>query len=90
MTLEEYRAQIDEVDHALVDLFQQRMKIAAEIADYKQQHGLPVLDAKREQEKLAALAALADPEFTAYVGSLYDTILRLSKDYQHALLEKTP
>ena len=52
MELGDYRAQIDEIDHKLVELFAKRMDVAAGIAAYKKEHGLPVLDPVREREKL--------------------------------------
>ena len=47
-----YRAQIDEIDDKIVELFTQRMETAAKIADYKKAENLPILDPKREEEKL--------------------------------------
>ena len=35
MELGDYRAQIDEIDHKLVELFAKRMDVAAGIAAYK-------------------------------------------------------
>lgn len=52
MELGDYRAQIDEIDHKLVELFAKRMDVAAGIAAYKKEHSLPVLDPVREREKL--------------------------------------
>ena len=59
MNLEELRAQIDTVDASIVELFQQRMDIAAQIAKYKQENGLPILQSAREREKLNAVSGLA-------------------------------
>ena len=42
MELEHLRQQIDRIDDELVALFVRRMEIAAQIADYKKQNGLPV------------------------------------------------
>ena len=44
MELSDYRAQIDQIDRQLVELFAQRMNTAAGIAACKKEHGLPVLD----------------------------------------------
>lgn len=45
MNLEELREKIDEVDGQLVQLIEQRMDIAGQIAGYKKENHLPVLDA---------------------------------------------
>ena len=59
MDLNDYRKQIDDIDRQLLALFGQRMEVAAAIAAYKKEHDLPVLDGKREREKLLDVAALS-------------------------------
>ena len=56
MSLEELREKIDAVDDQLVRLFQERMQVAAEIAKYKAERDLPVLQPAREREKLQDVA----------------------------------
>ena len=85
MNLEELRAQIDTVDASLVELFQQRMDIAAEIAKYKQENGLPILQSAREREKLSSLSALAREDMQGYLRVLYSLLFELSRAYQGAL-----
>jgi chorismate mutase/prephenate dehydratase len=41
MNLDEMRDKIDTIDEQLLNLFQQRMDTASEIAAFKQQHDLP-------------------------------------------------
>ena len=43
MDLKELRVEIDKIDDALVRLFCERMAVAARIADYKKEQGLPLL-----------------------------------------------
>ncbi|HEX3030579.1 MAG TPA: chorismate mutase, partial [Clostridia bacterium] len=50
--LQESRKKIDEVDRQIVELFETRMKLAIEVAEYKRSVGKPVYDAAREEEKL--------------------------------------
>ena len=90
MELQELRMKIDEIDSELVKLFQQRMDVAADVAVYKRQNHLPVLDMAREREKLAALAEMARPDMQTYVQMLYSMIFELSRSYQSELnREKT-
>jgi len=89
MNLDELRLEIDKVDHELVDLFSRRMNIAADIAAYKKENHLPVLDASRERSKLNDLAALSGPEMEEYISSLYSLIFELSRGYQNKLLGTT-
>ena len=43
--LSDYRKEIDEIDHQLVPLFEQRMEVVRKVAAYKKEHNLPVLHA---------------------------------------------
>ena len=42
------RKKINEVDAKMAELFTERMKAAAMVAEYKKEHGLKIYDAKRE------------------------------------------
>ena len=57
MDLADFRNQIDEIDQELMALFRRRMETVEQIAAYKEQHGLPVYDPQREEEKRTALLA---------------------------------
>ena len=83
MDLQEYRNKIDEIDRQLVELFIERMKTSADIADYKSANYLPVLDKGRERELLLKIAELCGEEYENYGVRLYQQILELSKTYQH-------
>ena len=50
--LQEIRQDIDRVDGDLVKLFQERMELCREVAEYKIDTKKRVLDPKREAEKL--------------------------------------
>ena len=51
MELSDYREKIDSIDKELVKLFAERMDTAAEIARYKKEHGMKVLDSARKAER---------------------------------------
>lgn len=86
MNREEIRAQIDRIDEELVKLFGERMALAAEIAAYKKEHGLPVLDTRREREKTAAVIEQSPDEIKEYTPLLYSLIFELSRSYQNHLI----
>lgn len=89
MELSEIRQQIDDIDSELVSLFIKRMNCAADVAEYKREQGLPVLDATRERALLNRIASLSGSEFDEYARTLYATILSLSRSYQHKRLGET-
>ena len=88
MDLKDYRVQIDEIDNQLVDLFRKRMETAGAIASYKKAHGLPVLDAGREREKMRALLEKMPPEMKNYTSVLYSSLFELSRSYQSRQMEQ--
>lgn len=90
MDLTQCREKIDELDRQLVALFAERMETAAQVAAYKKEHGLPVLDAARERQKLRAVGELAPEAFRDDTETLYRLIFELSRSYQHRLLDAPP
>ncbi len=87
--LKETRMALDRVDREIVRLFEERMSLARDVAAYKMAHGLPVLDAGREQQVLESRAAmLTDPHWTEGVRTLYETIMALSRAEQERLLQE--
>ncbi len=82
MELNELRNQIDNIDDQLVKLFGQRMDVAAQIADYKKKHNLPIFVPAREREKLLDVATKAGPEMDNYTRVLYSMLFELSRSYQ--------
>ena len=85
--LSKSREKIDRIDKQIVDLLEERMKVAADVAEYKRNTGKPVLDREREQSKLAALQELASNEFNAVsVRELFSQIMSMSRKLQYTLV----
>ena len=53
-SLQDSRKEIDKIDEEMIKLFERRMEVCRDVADYKLKTGKPVLDRKRELEKLEA------------------------------------
>jgi len=86
MDLTELRLQIDKIDDELIRLFGQRMEVAAEIARYKQQHGLPVFVPEREKQKLDALTGKVKKGHEAHVSALFTLLFEISRAEQEAII----
>ena len=86
MDLKELRGKIDGIDRELVRLFAERMGVAADIARYKQENRMGVLDSGREREKLRAVMDMAPEELKDYTASLYSLLFELSRSHQNRLL----
>ena len=84
--LEENRVNIDRIDMELTHLIEERMETAGQIAAYKKEHGLPVLDAARERSKLLQVAGMSGDLFRDDILQLYGVILELSRSYQNRIL----
>lgn len=81
-TLADYREEIDAADKALLAAFVKRMEVSTHIAEYKCAHGMQILDAARESEKLARVAAAVPDAMGEYAQMLYSLLFSLSRDYQ--------
>lgn len=88
--LDELRLRIDEIDKTIIEAVTERMKTAGDIARYKKENGRPILDSKREREKLAAIANATPEEFRPTMRVLYSLLFELSRSYQSSLINPTP
>ena len=85
--LKELRDQIDVIDRQIVDLYQERMEIAAGVAEYKINTGKKVFDKEREDSKLATLTALGTTDFNKHgIRELFEQIMSMSRKRQYQLL----
>lgn len=87
MDLLELRGKIDEIDAQIVKLYEQRMDVSREVAEYKIGTGKKVFDKQREQEKLARVKALTHNEFNSHgIEELFEQIMSMSRKLQYQLL----
>ena len=85
MELSEIRAKIDAVDDQLLQLFLERMSLAEEVASYKNEHHLPILNKERERAVLAKVTEQSgDKERYAY--HLFSTLFELARSRQAELI----
>ncbi len=86
MDLNELRIRIDDINHRMVKLFAERMNVSMEIARYKMENGLPVLDRERERTILNRMALEAGEPFEDYTQVLFRTLFELSRSFQSSLI----
>lgn len=85
--LSESRKNIDEIDRRIVELFEQRMREANAVAEYKRETGKAVYDKAREDEKLETLSALSSNAFNKRaITELFSQIMSISRKYQYSVL----
>ena len=84
----ELRVEIDRIDQQMVQLFEERMQVVAEVMAVKKAAGLPILDASREEAVVAKnTARLSDPALADYYERLIRQMMALSREYQAKLME---
>lgn len=85
--LKELRDEIDVIDRQMVDLFEQRMELCQQVAEYKINTGKKVFDRSRETAKLDTLKWLTHNEFNRHgVEELFQQIMAMSRKLQYQLL----
>ena len=88
--LEKARAEIDRIDKAMAELFEERMKAAQKICAYKKEKGLPVSDPQREKKVIERNCALIkDDAVRDYYDSFIKNLMSLSRRYQHSMLSSS-
>ncbi len=87
MDLLTLRENLDAIDAQIVELYEQRMEVCRQVAEYKMETGKKVLDRAREQEKLSKVKALAHNEFNSHgVEELFGQIMSMSRRLQYQML----
>ena len=85
MELSEIRKKIDTVDDQLLKLFLERMSLAEEVAAYKNEHHLPILNKERERAVLARVTEQSG-EKERYAYHLFSTLFELARSRQAELI----
>jgi len=84
------RDQLDVIDRQIVDLFQKRMEICEEVAEFKINTGKKVFDRDRERSKIETLTSLAKNDFNkTSIAELFIQIMSMSRKLQYQILAKS-
>lgn len=83
MDLLDLRKEIDKIDEQLIPLLLKRMSISEQVARYKVERGIPVLNAEREQQILDNVAAKCGAQ-----GDTIKTVFSATMDASRALQHK--
>ncbi|SFB03957.1 chorismate mutase [Acetitomaculum ruminis DSM 5522] len=80
----EIRQEIDKVDSEIAKLYEKRMEIAGEVAEYKIANGKKVFDREREKAKLEKIKAYAHNDFNRKgLTELFEQIMSMSRKFQY-------
>ena len=82
--LSELRNQIDDIDRQIVDLYEKRMAVSSQVAEYKIETGKKVFDKEREDSKLETLKGLTHNNFNSHgIEELFQQIMSMSRKLQY-------
>ncbi len=86
--LQAARESINSIDKEMARLFCERMDAVKLVAEHKREHGIPVFDSEREAEVIKSNSLLIeDEELRAYYVNYIKSLMDISKNYQHRILE---
>lgn len=85
MDLLELRNEIDKLDDELIPLLLRRMDISRQVAEYKVQNGIPVLNEQRELEILEDVASKCG-EQGEVIKTVFSAIMDASRALQHKII----
>lgn len=89
LDLQKLRDGIDEIDKQIVALYEERMDICRQVAEYKIETGKKVFDRVREEEKIRKVKSLTSNEFNSRgVEELFEQIMSVSRKLQYQLLSE--
>ena len=84
--LEKARNIINKVDAEIAELFVKRMRAVETVCEYKMEHGLPILDQKREDTVIARNSAMIDDEMLkGYYIDFQKHLMSVSRSYQYRI-----
>lgn len=87
MDLLEIRDKIDSVDREIVKLFEERMDLCREVAEFKIENHRQVLDPVREKQKIAKIEEITGSDsYKQSSGELFKQIMAMSRKMQYKLL----
>lgn len=86
----ECRQKIDEIDTEIIRLFEERMNTVKEVALYKIENNMQVLDSSREAAMLEKnLKKIQNPDYREYYPDVLKGYLTASKKMQQVIIDET-
>jgi len=87
--LENLRERIDTIDKELIALFEERMDVVNDIAEYKIKNNLPILNQSREDIVISKVKSIVkNKEYTDSAIDFIKDIMKISKKFQQNLISK--
>ncbi|MCD8119095.1 MAG: bifunctional chorismate mutase/prephenate dehydratase [Lachnospiraceae bacterium] len=89
MDLKQIRNQIDEIDASFVELFEKRMELVNQVAEYKLKTGMQVLDSEREKVKIERARDAAHGDFNKQgAAEIFHQLMAISRKWQYRMIQE--
>ena len=87
--LENLRERIDTIDKELIALFEERMNVVNDIAEYKIKNNLPILNQNREDIIVSKVkSTIKNKNYADSAADLIKDIMEISKKFQQKIISK--
>lgn len=87
LDLQEIRKKLDGIDKEIVSLYEKRMDLCRQVAEFKIGTGKPVYDGEREKQKLEAVKSMVQDEDNRQgAEELFSQLMTISRRLQYRLL----
>lgn len=88
-TMERLTERLDEIDEQMTALYEERMQVCEQVADYKIKNGLKVFDKTKETAKLRSVVEKGSTELNKKgIKELYEQLMAMSRKLQYQKLMK--
>lgn len=84
--LNELRLEINEITKQMVELFEKRLDVSKEVANYKKEHNLPIFQPEREKEVIELYTK--DARYKELTTQFIEDLMELSKQLQKEEINK--
>lgn len=84
--LNELRLEINEITKQMVELFEKRLDVSKQVAEYKKEHNLPIFQPEREKEVIALYTK--DARYKKLTTQFIEELMELSKQLQKEEINK--
>jgi chorismate mutase len=92
LTIGELRAQIDDLDDKIIDIFEKRMLISEDIGKYKKQYGISIFQSKRWDEILNRRLQMGEEKglSNGFIQKIFTAIHEESIEHQNRIMNVGP
>ncbi len=82
ISLDESRKKIDEIDTQLMKLFEERMNVVVDVAQFKKENKLEIFQAEREKEVIQKNIDRVSDNLKPYAKVFLEDLMKVSREYQ--------